>query len=87
MFDPARPTETLSAFLNFMSKKYLDYKINAKQYVKPAVEYAQVIEVNQYLFCIFIIFAKKTTEKKLVAESSVCVCMYMLCVHFIMEVH
>ncbi|KAF2892609.1 hypothetical protein ILUMI_13567 [Ignelater luminosus] len=41
MFDPAKPTETLSAFLNFMFKKYLGYKINAKQYVKPAVDYVQ----------------------------------------------
>lgn len=41
-FDPARPTESLSALVNYGFKKYFNYKISSKQYVKPAVEYVQV---------------------------------------------
>lgn len=38
-FDPSRPTETLTALANHVAKVHLGYKIDAKQYVKPAVEY------------------------------------------------
>lgn len=42
LFDPIRPVETLTALANYVSREYMGYKIDAKQYVKPAVEYAKV---------------------------------------------
>lgn len=42
MFDPSRPVETISAFVNYAAKKYFDVKINSKEYVKPAVMYIMV---------------------------------------------
>lgn len=42
LFDPARPTETITAFVNHLFKQFFNYKVNAKQYVQPAVEYVQV---------------------------------------------
>nr|QOD39441.1 seminal fluid protein [Ophraella communa] len=39
IFDPAKPVETISAFVDHVSKKYFDIKINSKEYVKPAVNY------------------------------------------------
>lgn len=43
LFDPARPAETLTALAGYVSKEYLGYKVDAKQYVRPAVEYAKVV--------------------------------------------
>lgn len=45
LFDPTRPVETLTALANYVSREYMGYKIDAKQYVKPAVEYAKVLFV------------------------------------------
>lgn len=49
LFDPSRPVETLTALANYVSRQYMDYKIDAKQYVKPAVEYAQVFSIRLVL--------------------------------------
>ncbi|CAG9859340.1 unnamed protein product [Phyllotreta striolata] len=38
-FDSSRPVETISAFVNYVGKKYFEVKINAKEHVKPAVIY------------------------------------------------
>lgn len=47
LFDINRPTETITAAVNYFAKHSLNYKLNAKQYVKPAVEYVQVsIEIS-----------------------------------------
>lgn len=46
LFDPTRPVETLTALANYVSREYMGYKIDAKQYVKPAVEYAKVLCVK-----------------------------------------
>lgn len=42
MFDPSKPTESLTAFVNYAFKQYVGMKISSKQYIKPAVEYVQV---------------------------------------------
>ncbi|KAJ3625974.1 hypothetical protein MTP99_016506 [Tenebrio molitor] len=41
LFDPNRPTETITALINHFAKENLNMKISSKQYVKPAVEYVQ----------------------------------------------
>jgi hypothetical protein len=43
LFDPNRPTETITALINHFAKENLNMKISSKQYVKPAVEYVQVM--------------------------------------------
>lgn len=45
LFDPALPTESLVAVVNFFSKKYLGQKIEAKKYIQPMVLYLQVFSV------------------------------------------
>ena len=42
LFDPVHPTETISALLNHLSKRFFGYKYDYKKYVKPAVNYVQV---------------------------------------------
>ncbi|EFA10266.1 hypothetical protein TcasGA2_TC012466 [Tribolium castaneum] len=41
LFDPSRPTETITALANHFAKETLHMKISSKQYVKPFVEYVQ----------------------------------------------
>ncbi|KAJ8686757.1 hypothetical protein QAD02_022551 [Eretmocerus hayati] len=41
MFDPARPTESLSRLANAVAQRHLNMKIDSYQYVKPAVAYVQ----------------------------------------------
>lgn len=41
MFDPIKPTESLTAMANYASKKYLDLEVDAREYVQPVVEYVQ----------------------------------------------
>lgn len=43
MFDPTRPTESISALINYLVKTNFQMKVNSKKYVKPAVEYIQVL--------------------------------------------
>lgn len=43
MFDPTRPTESISALINYLVKSNFQMKIDSKKYVKPAVEYTQVL--------------------------------------------
>lgn len=43
LFDPKRPIETISALVNHFTKETLHTKISSKQYVKPLVEYVQVV--------------------------------------------
>lgn len=42
LFDPTRPVETLTALGNHLAQEYFGYQVDAKQYVRPAVEYAKV---------------------------------------------
>lgn len=42
LFDTQRPTESLNALLNYITKKFLNTKYNFKPYIKPAVQYTQV---------------------------------------------
>ncbi|KAJ8982722.1 hypothetical protein NQ317_019513 [Molorchus minor] len=41
-FDPARPTESLSALVDYLIKKYFEVQIVSKEYVKPLVGYVKV---------------------------------------------
>lgn len=41
LFDSAKPTETISALVNYIAKKYFDVKFYSKEYVKSAVAYVQ----------------------------------------------
>ena len=40
-FDPSRASETISTLLDHVAKHHLNVKIDSRQYVKPAVNYAQ----------------------------------------------
>uniref|UniRef100_V5GIN9 Uncharacterized protein n=1 Tax=Anoplophora glabripennis TaxID=217634 RepID=V5GIN9_ANOGL len=41
LFDSAKPTETITALVNYVAKKYFDLKIYSKEYVKAGVAYVQ----------------------------------------------
>ncbi|KAJ8968181.1 hypothetical protein NQ314_002440 [Rhamnusium bicolor] len=41
LFNPARPTESISALANYVAQKYFEVKIESKGYVKSAVKYVQ----------------------------------------------
>lgn len=41
-FDPKKPVDSISAFVNYVAKKYFEFKIQSREYVQPIVEYAQV---------------------------------------------
>nr|XP_022902456.1 uncharacterized protein LOC111415147 [Onthophagus taurus] len=43
LFDPSKPTETLSALVNYISKHYFGQKVDAKAYVAPAVTYVKEV--------------------------------------------
>ncbi|XP_018329619.1 uncharacterized protein LOC108739978 [Agrilus planipennis] len=48
LFDPERLEETITAIINYASTKYLNQKISAKQYVKPAVQYVRdLVRIGQ----------------------------------------
>lgn len=41
MFEPSRPTESLSRLVNAVAKRHLNMKFDSSQYIKPAVAYFQ----------------------------------------------
>ncbi|XP_075147264.1 uncharacterized protein LOC142221429 [Haematobia irritans] len=41
LFDPSKPSETISNLLDHVAKHHLNVKIDSRQYVKPAVGYAK----------------------------------------------
>lgn len=41
-FDPKKPVDSISTFINYVANKYFDTKIQSREYVQPAVEYTQV---------------------------------------------
>jgi hypothetical protein len=42
LFDPARPSESLSMMVNAIFKRQFGLKVNSAIYIKPAVSYIQV---------------------------------------------
>ncbi|XP_014230721.1 uncharacterized protein LOC106655049 [Trichogramma pretiosum] len=41
MFEPTRPTESLSRLINAVAKRHLNMNVDSYQYVKPAIAYVQ----------------------------------------------
>ena len=47
-FDTSRPSETISGLLNYIAKHHLNIKVETRDYVKPAVNYAkQLMKLGQ----------------------------------------
>ncbi|XP_044734731.1 uncharacterized protein LOC123297072 isoform X2 [Chrysoperla carnea] len=43
LFDTNRPTESISAFLSYFTKKYFSYKMDFTEYVRPIVNYVEAL--------------------------------------------
>lgn len=45
LLDIKNPVQSITNFINFAAKKYLDAEVNAREYVEPAVRYTKVCKL------------------------------------------